>query len=133
MLDVTTSIDIGAPPDIVFAHLVTREGMLAWLGQHADLDPTPGGVFSVDIEGNPIRGEYVEVDPPHRVVVTWGVLGSDVLPVGSSRVEFRLSPIASGTRLDLLHTGLPEVEVQNHQTGWTYFTGRLAEVLARAH
>ena len=132
MPELATSIDIEASPEIVFDHLVTREGMLAWLGQHAELDATPGGVFAVDIDGNPIRGEYVEVDRPHRVVVTWGLLGSDELPVGSSRVEFRLTPIATGTRLDLTHTELPEAEVQNHVTGWTHFLGQLAEKLAPA-
>jgi uncharacterized protein YndB with AHSA1/START domain len=112
-----TSIDIEAPPEVVFAHLVTPEGMLAWMGQ-SELDPTPGGVFSVDIGGNPVRGEYLEVDPPHTVVVSWGVLGNDVLPPGSSRVEFRLTPIATGTRLDLTHTDLPALELENHARGW---------------
>ena len=64
-------------------------------GQHAELDPTPGGVFAVDIDGHPVRGEYVEVDPPHRVVVTWGLLGSEQLPAGSSRVEFRLTAVGA--------------------------------------
>ncbi len=72
MPDFVTSIDIEAPPEIVFAHLVTPDGMLAWIGQRVELDPTPGGVFSVDIDGNPIRGEYLEVDPPRVVVVSWG-------------------------------------------------------------
>jgi uncharacterized protein YndB with AHSA1/START domain len=128
--ELTTTIDIEAPPDIVFEHLVTREGMLAWIGQHAEVDATPGGVFSLDIDGNPIRGEYVEVDPPHSVVVTWGVLGSEVLPPGSSRVEFRLTPIASGTRLDLTHSGLPAEEQPKHAEGWAHFLGRLAEAAA---
>jgi uncharacterized protein YndB with AHSA1/START domain len=127
-----TSIDIEASPEIVFEHLVTREGMLAWIGQHAELDATPGGVFAVDIGGNPIRGEYVEVDPPKVVVVTWGVLGNDLLPAGSSRVEFRLTPIATGTRLDLTHTGLPDVEVPKHAEGWEYFVPRLAEAAVAA-
>jgi uncharacterized protein YndB with AHSA1/START domain len=128
--DYSTSIDIEAPPDVVFAHLVTRDGMLAWMGSHAELDPTPGGVFVVDIDGNPVRGEYLEVDPPHAVVVSWGVLGNDVLPPGSSRVEFRLTAIASGTRLDLTHSGLPADEVAPHAAGWTHFLGQLAQVAA---
>ena len=130
MPEFATTIDIEAPPEIVFEHLVTREGMLAWIGQHADLDATPGGVFSLDIDGNPIRGEYLEVDPPHSVVVSWGVLGSEVLPPGSSRVEFRLTPIASGTRLDLRHSDLPAEEQPKHAEGWTHFVARLAEAAA---
>jgi uncharacterized protein YndB with AHSA1/START domain len=130
--ELTTSIEIEAPPDIVFAHLVTPAGMLAWMGQHAELDARPGGVFAVDIEGNPVRGRYLEVDPPHTVVVSWGVAGSDVLPPGSSRVEFRLTPTPTGTRLDLTHTGLPAVEQPKHLAGWSHFLTRLAGAAASA-
>ena len=130
MPDFATSIDIEAPPEIVFAHLVTTEGMLAWMGQHAELDATPGGVFAVDIDGNPVRGEYLEVDPPHAVVISWGVPGSELLPAGASRVEFRLTPIPAGTRLDLTHTGLPPVEQPKHAAGWAHFLARLADVAA---
>ena len=130
MPDVVTSIDIEAPPEIVFAHLVTPEGMLGWMGQHAQLDATPGGVFAVDIDGIPVRGEYVEVDPPHAVVISWGVTGNEVLPPGASRVEFRLTPIPSGTRLDLTHSGLPDVEQPKHAQGWAHFLPRLAGIAA---
>lgn len=43
MAEFSTSIDIVAPPEVVFAHLVTVEGMLAWIGQHAELQPVPRG------------------------------------------------------------------------------------------
>jgi uncharacterized protein YndB with AHSA1/START domain len=125
-----TSIDIEASPEIVFAHLVTPEGMCAWMGQHAELDATPGGVFAVDIEGTPVRGEFLEVDPPRLVVVSWGVPGNEQLPPGSSRVEFRLTPIAAGTRLDLSHTDLPAAERPPHAQGWTHFLARLAATAA---
>jgi uncharacterized protein YndB with AHSA1/START domain len=128
--DLDASIDIEAPPEVVFAHLVTAEGMLAWMGQFAELDATPGGVFAVDIDGTPVRGEYLEVDPPNAVVISWGVPGNDVLPAGSSRVEFRLTPIAAGTRLDLTHTGLPAVEQPKHAAGWDHFLPRLADAAA---
>ncbi|MFP3787315.1 SRPBCC family protein, partial [Burkholderia sp. SIMBA_024] len=76
----------------VFEYLVTAEGMTAWMGQYAELDPTPGGRFAVDIAGHAIRGEYLHVEHPRRVVVSWGVAGSETLPAGSSRVEFTLTP-----------------------------------------
>jgi uncharacterized protein YndB with AHSA1/START domain len=53
------------------------------------LDPRPGGTFRVEANGRDVViGEYVEVDPPHRVVFTWGFEGADpfVAP-GSTRVE----------------------------------------------
>lgn len=130
MPDYATSIDIDAPPDVVFEHLTTPEGMVAWMGQHAELDPRPDGTFSVDINGSPVRGRYVEVDPPHRVVVSWGVAGSDVHPPGSSRVEFTLVPVGDGTRLDLLHSGLPDEQAPGYARGWVHFFGRLQAAAA---
>jgi uncharacterized protein YndB with AHSA1/START domain len=98
------------------------------MGQHAELRPAPGGEFAVDIAGTPIRGRYVEVDPPRRVVVTWGVAGSDEFPAGSSRVEFTLTRTEDGTRLDLVHTGLPESKASGYAAGWAYFLDRLRTV-----
>ncbi len=91
MADYTTAIQIDAPPEIVFAHLVTSEGMVAWMGQRAELDATPGGLFAVDINGDQIRGTFLEIEPPRRVVVTWGIVRNDEHPAGSSRVEFTLT------------------------------------------
>jgi uncharacterized protein YndB with AHSA1/START domain len=125
MADFSTSIDIEAPPDVVFAHLVTAEKMVLWMGQHAELHATPGGEFAVDINGHLVRGEYLEVDPPHRVVVSWGMAGADDLPPGSSRVEFVLTPNATGTTLNLKHTGLPETRVKTHAAGWAAYLARL--------
>ena len=85
-------IEIEAPPQVVFEYLTTNEGMTAWMGQYADLDPTPGGRFAVDIAGYPVRGEYLAVEPFRRVVVSWGFAGSDELPAGASRVECGPAP-----------------------------------------
>jgi len=125
VVDLATSIVIEAPPDIVFAHLVDAERMPTWMGERADLQPRPGGLFAVDVNGTPFRGEYLEVDPPHRVVVSWGMAGSTDLPPGSSRVEFTLTAIPSGTALSLHHTGLPDTRAQTHGQGWGHYLGRL--------
>lgn len=132
MVDHAASIDIDAPPEVVFEHLVTPERMVAWMGQHAELDPRPDGTFSVDINGAPVRGRYLEVDPPRRVVVSWGVAGSDVHPPGSSRVEFTLVPVGDGTRLDLLHRGIPDEQSTGYVRGWAHFSARLQAAAAGA-
>jgi uncharacterized protein YndB with AHSA1/START domain len=126
MADFSTSIAIEAPPELVFAHLVSPEGMVAWMGQHAELQPLPGGLFAVDINGILVRGEFLEVEPPHRVVMSWGMAGSDDLPPGSSRVEITLTATKNGTALDLLHTGLPDTRAQTHAKGWAHYLARLA-------
>lgn len=126
MAEYRTSIEIAASPETVFEYLTTETGMTAWMGRHAELDPHPGGRFAVDIAGYAIRGSYLRVERPFRVIVSWGVAGSDDLPVGASTVEFKLSEIESGTRVDLIHSDLPEPDVAGHADGWEHFLPRLA-------
>jgi len=99
--------------------------MVSWMGQHAELSPVPGGRFAVDINGYLIRGRYVEVDPPRRVVVSWGVQGATDLPPDASRVEFTLTPTPGGTNLRLSHTGLPAARAMTHAAGWSNYLARL--------
>lgn len=120
------SIEIAAPPETVFEYLTTNSGMTSWMGQYAELDARPGGRFMVDISGYPVRGEYLHVDYPSRVVVSWGFAGSEDLPAGASTVEFRLTRISSGTQVDLTHSDLPDTEVPGHAQGWAHFLPRLA-------
>ena len=126
MADYTTSIHIDAPPELVFSHLVVAERMVTWRGHRASLDPVVGGEFAVDIGGSLVRGEYVEVEPPRRVVVSWGMADSADLPPSASRVEFVLTAVDGGTRVDLFHTGLPTSRTTGHADGWAHFLPRLA-------
>lgn len=126
MAEYAASIEIDANPDEVFDFLVTEDGMTAWMGQHAELDPSAGGAFAVDIAGYPVRGRYLELDRPNRVVFSWGMVGNPALPPGASKVSFTLTPtLRGGTRVDLLHSDLPETEAAGHEDGWTHFLPRL--------
>lgn len=126
MAEYTSSIDIEATPDVVFGYLITNDTITTWMGQWADLDPTPGGRFAVDIAGHPVRGEFLEIDPPRRLVVSWGFAGDTEVPPGSSTVAFTLSPITAGTRVELRHSGLPDAALAGHAAGWEHFVPRLA-------
>lgn len=114
----TASVMIAAPPAAIFPYLTQAELLVEWLGDWADVDPTPGGTFAVDMNRVAVRGEYVEVQPPHRVVFTWGVPGRDGLEPGSTTVEVILTEAAGGTRVELFHHGLPSGEVTSHRQGW---------------
>lgn len=126
-------IDIDAAPEVVFEFLVTEAGMTAWMGQWAHLDPVPGGAFAVDVAGHPARGQFLEVDPPRRVTFTWGFAGNEALPPGSSTASFDLTPITTGTRVDVVHSGLPAGDVPGHVRGWAHFLTRLARAAAGEH
>jgi uncharacterized protein YndB with AHSA1/START domain len=123
--DFTTELEIAATPEEVFRYLTSPEAMVEWMGQSATLEPEPDGRFEVDVNGVPIRGRYLELDPPHRVVFSWGAEGNEVLPPGSSRVEFTLTAIPAGTQLRLVHSELPPDEAAKHEIGWSHFLARL--------
>lgn len=124
------SIRIEATPDQVFPYLTDPTLMVRWMGDYAVLDPVPGGTFLVDINGVPVRGAYVLVDPPRRVVVTWGMAGSAVLPPGASTVEFELTEAGGATVVVVTHRGLPTGQHEQHLSGWTHFGERLAVAAA---
>ena len=125
----TTSIRIEAKPDEVFPYLTDASLIVRWMGDWADLAAEPGGAFAVDIDGTPVRGEYRVVEPPNRVVFSWGVPGNDVIPAGSSTVEITLAPDGDGTVVQLVHRDLPPEEVAKHGVGWEHFVRRLAGAL----
>ena len=101
-LVVTTTIE--ASPQEVFPYLVEADQLLRWLGSWADVDPRPGGVFAVDMGGTQVRGSYVAVEPPYRVVFTWGIPGNE-RPAG--RVEHRRDRPAARRRLDRCRADAP--------------------------
>ena len=94
MAEHRSAIDISAAPERVFQYLVTDAGITAWMGEWARVEPVVGGQFAVDIVGYGARGTYLEVDPPRKVTVSWGLEGSDPQAPGSSTVSFALSPPA---------------------------------------
>jgi uncharacterized protein YndB with AHSA1/START domain len=95
------------------------------MGDYAVLDPVPGGQFTLDISGVPVRGRYLEVDRPRRLLVSWGHAGSDRLPPGASTVEVTLTPSDGGTTVTIAYAGLPVPEANQHRLGWDHFLARL--------
>jgi uncharacterized protein YndB with AHSA1/START domain len=122
-------IDIAASPETVFALLTDPSEYVRWKGRAAELDPRAGGRFHVSFADSAVRGEYLEVVPNRRVVFTWGWEGpTAVVGPGGSTVEIDLQPHGSGTRLRLVHRGLPATERASHTEGWDYFLPRLTAV-----
>ena len=126
----TASVHIEAAPEQVFEYFTSPEAIVRWMGDYALLQPTPGGAFEVDINGVPVRGRYLEVEPPHRLLISWGHAGSDRLPPGASTVEVRLSPAGGGTRVEIEHRDLPEDMRDAFGRGWPHFVARLAVAAA---
>jgi uncharacterized protein YndB with AHSA1/START domain len=99
-----------------------------WIANTAYLDARPGGTFAIDVRGNPAGGEYVVVDPPQRVVFTWGIEDRADFPPGCSTVEVVLRADGDETVVTLTHRDLPtEDSRRSHQQGWGEFLGLLAK------
>lgn len=123
---------VNAPPETVFAMFVDPRLLVRWIGATAELDPRPGGVFRMILAtGDVCAGRYVEIDPPRRVVFTWGWENQQAIPVppGSSTVEVDLTPDGAGTHLRLVHSGLEGDAALLHEHGWARFLDRFEAVV----
>jgi len=119
-------VRIDARPETVFAFFVDPEKMRRWKGTEARLEPRPGGIYRVNVSARDVAvGTYVEIDPPKRVVFTWGWEGDEHVPPGSSTVEVTLTADGEGTIVRLVHRDLPEHAGPKHAEGWEHFLPRL--------
>src|ERR671930_895164 len=119
------SIFVNAPPERVYDYFTRPEAIVRWIGDYALLEPQPHGRFHLDIRGAPVRGSYLELEPPHRLLISWGYAGSDALPPGASAVEVRLTAERDGTRVEVEHRDLADSQAPAHRLGWTHYLSRL--------
>lgn len=124
---VQVSVHIAAQRETVFPYFVDPARYVQWMGAEATLEPVPGGAYRVGLkDGVEVSGEFVEVDPPRRLVFTWGWSHDAAVPPGATRVVVTLEEEDGGTRVVLRHHGLPSEEQRDHhRMGWEMYLGRL--------
>ena len=133
---VERTLAIAASPETVWEFFVDPQKATRWMGFNIDLDPQPGGIYRNEVlPGHIARGEFVELDPPHRLVFTWGWEksgdGPINVPAGSSTIEIELTSDGDGTSLRFVHRDLPTAEAaQSHRHGWDHYLSRLETVAA---
>jgi uncharacterized protein YndB with AHSA1/START domain len=122
-------VRVAARPETVFTFFTDPQRYVRWQGARADLDPQPGGRYRVEMDdGSVVIGEYVEIEPPRRLVFTWGWEGNQEVPPGSSTVEVTLEPDGDATLVHLRHSGLPTDDWRHvHSDGWDMFLARLRD------
>jgi len=127
---VTREIAIDARPETVWEFLVDPEKATRWMGQAATFDPRPGGIYYVEvIPGHTAQGEFVELDPPRRLVQTWGWLpgeNASSVPPGSTTIEIELVEDGDGTLLRFVHSLPDAANAESHAHGWDHYLARLA-------
>jgi uncharacterized protein YndB with AHSA1/START domain len=119
---------IHAPADQVFEHFVDPALFGQWMAEGATLDPTPDGTVRwTHPNGDTVSGRFVEIDPPRRLVFTYGWERTEVqIPPGSTTVEIDLVAQEDGaTLVTLVHRGLEDRAADAHQGGWRHYLERL--------
>lgn len=129
MTSLTLVRRIAARPAIVFEALASPDGIRGWWGPDAgpviiaESDVRVGGHYRArfrifDGSEHEIRGEFLIVDPPRRLSMSWRWQGNED-DTGSSELELTLRPIPEGTELTLTHTKLRDEQIrESHTEGW---------------
>jgi uncharacterized protein YndB with AHSA1/START domain len=129
---------VSGSPETVFAYFTDPDKHRRWMGAEVELDARPGGVYRVTMAPEvSVRGEYLAVEPPHRLLMTWGwesgielPSGLQQVPPGSSAVEFRFVEDGDDTIIRVRHLGLPTEDARwSHGLGWKSYLPRLVAVL----
>jgi uncharacterized protein YndB with AHSA1/START domain len=94
---------LNAAPERVFDALTTTSALETWLAECADADVEQGrfqfwGRFTP--EGDQARQELLEAERPRSLHFAWMLQGE------RTEVQIGLEPRQSGTRVDLIHSGL---------------------------
>lgn len=126
------SVHIAAAPETVFRYFTDPGRYVQWMGADAAIEAVPGGTYRVHIrDGVETSGEFLEVDPPKRVIFTWGWNNDAAVPPGSTRVVVTFEEENGGTRVILRHHDLPdESQREHHGIGWRTYLDRLTVLAA---
>ena len=138
VLDLECTLD--APPEEVFRMLTESTELVKWWGPQdftipaAELSLTEGGRYRFRMappDGEPfhLSGEFLEIDPPWRLVYTF--LWEEPTPDDRETVvDLSLGSTGEATRLVLSHGPfLTEERLALHRNGWTESFEKLQAVL----
>jgi uncharacterized protein YndB with AHSA1/START domain len=131
---ITKTVEITAPPPVVFRALTDPKEIVQWLAREAEFDARVGGeyVFSFHVAERGIdavaTGKVVELVPGQRLSYTFDStrFGADPSPVDSV-VKWTLEELPGGnTRVTLVHKGTAKELQKDTDAAWGMFVSRLA-------
>jgi len=133
---ILATVDIEASPERVFRALTTADELTKWWGEDGvyrttawSVDLRVGGRWRAEglgADGAPfsVEGEFVEIEPPHRLVQTWR---PDWDGGHTTTITYRVEAIAEGSRVTVRHTGFGDraASCSRHADGWQQVLGWL--------
>ena len=94
--------------------------------------PRVGDAFHLDLDGTVIAGRYIEVDPPHRMLLRWDRQGTDTATPTPALIEITLTPTGVGTNVSVQFSGLSAADAAFYPQLWARHLERIATALAGA-
>ena len=95
--------------------------------------PRPGDAFHLDLDGTVIAGRYIEVDPPHRMLIEWDRQGTDKATPTPALIEITLTPTGDGTTVvEVQLSGLSAEDAAFYRQLWARHLDRIAAAFAGA-
>ena len=143
---------IAAPPSEVFAALVDRDALAAWLppdgmtGTFERFDPRPGGSYRLVLtyadasraagkttaDSDIVDVRYVEIVSDVRVVQTVDFVSDDPAFAGTMTMTWEVTAVGGGTRVDITADNVPDgISAEDHATGLAASLSNLAEYVER--
>ena len=134
---------IKAPRDRVYAAWTDPAQLKQWFGpenvqtRKLVADARVGGKFRWDLtnsegENMTCRGEYRELQPGKKIVLTWQWEDDETWENHTSIVTVELSDRAGGTELRLTHEQLPNEESRDgHTRGWKSALDKLEKFFSK--
>lgn len=129
--------EFAAQPRAVFDAWVVSETASRWLFSTETgvmtcvMDPRPGGAYRIERregdESYVAVGEYREVNPPHRLVFTFGM---PQFAPGFATVTVEVEPAGAGARLRLTQDSVPPEHKDAIREGWSAMFDLLERALA---
>lgn len=115
----------------VFPWLTDSRRFAAWWGAGSSIEPQPGGAVRIRYpNGIEAAGAVLEIQPPARIVFSYGYASGEPIPPGASRVTIELVEDPAGTRLSLRHEFADATVRDHHVQGWRYQLAVFANVVA---
>ncbi|HZV64969.1 MAG TPA: SRPBCC domain-containing protein [Telluria sp.] len=125
---IVATVTIDAPVERVYRALASQE-VTKWWGADGsyrttrwEADTRVGGAWraegtSVDRGTFSVYGEFLEVDPPHKLSLSWNHDWDDCPP---TTVTYLLDAVDGGTKVTVHHTGFGtnKTSCQGHANGW---------------
>jgi uncharacterized protein YndB with AHSA1/START domain len=125
--------DFAHSPEKVWRALTDPVLLVEWLLPVVDLKLELGAAFKLKAQPQPgwdgvVNCRVLEIEAHRKLSYAWVVGDIDTV------VTFTLTPLASGTRLSIVHSGFKPDQKQNFagaRYGWKMMGGKFVDLLAR--